>query len=94
MSKELELKKLLMNSHWPKCNNIAEELFLIGSDAAKEVLIDALKAKRHHIRTASLKALAKFKDPSLLKHLEPLINDSAYETRTEAEKIIHALKEQ
>jgi HEAT repeat protein len=87
--KELQVK--LMNAHWPKCNEIAEQVFSYETDEAKEVLISALKAKRHHIRTAAIRSLAKYNDSDLAEYIKPLLNDPAYETRMEAEKAIHIL---
>ena len=58
---------------------------------AKSALIVGLKAKRHHIRTACIKTLVKFDDKDLVYFIEPLLNDSAYETRIEAKKAIFSL---
>lgn len=82
------LKEQLLKSHWPKCDALASEISAINTDEAKNVLIEALKAKRHHIRTAAIKNLATFNDISLIPNIEPLLNDSAYETRMEAKKVI------
>lgn len=86
--KELEGK--LLKSHWPKCNAFAEELAAIGTDEAKKALVSALKAKRHHIRTASIKALTSFGD-SVAEIIEPFLGDPAYETRMETKKAIKNL---
>lgn len=80
-----------MNSHWPKCNKLAEEIYELQSEEAKQALVQALKAKRHHIRTAAIQNLVKFSDPSLAKHIEACLSDSAYETRTEAQKALDQL---
>ena len=37
------LKEMLLKSHWPKCNEIAEKLYEIGTDEAKIALIEGLK---------------------------------------------------
>ncbi|MGE5396752.1 MAG: HEAT repeat domain-containing protein [Chitinophagales bacterium] len=85
------LKESLLKSQWPKCNQIAQQLFEIGTDEAKNALIEGLKGKRHHIRTAAIAALMKFNDASCAEYIKPLLNDPAYETRQEAEKAIKAL---
>ena len=85
------LKESLIKSQWPKCNVLADELLSIGTEEAKNALVDALKAKRHHIRTASIKALAGFKDKSVVKIIENHLSDSAYETRIEAKNAIKLL---
>lgn len=86
-----KLKTALLNSHWPKCNELANELLGIGTLEAKEALIEGLSAKRHHIRTASIKALVALHDESIALLLEKYLSDPAYETRIEAKKAIKAL---
>jgi HEAT repeat protein len=86
------IKNELINSHWPKCNALAEELFAIGTDEAKKALLEGLKSKRHHARTASIKSLVKFQDVSIVGYLEHMLQDPAYETRVEAQKAINILK--
>ena len=93
MSKNDEVKNLkenLLKSHWPKCNQIAQQLFEIGSEEAKQALIEGLQGKRHHIRTAAIKFLTKFKDISLVEHISPLLSDPSHETRVQA---IDSIKE-
>ena len=92
MSKVDKLANDLINSHWPKCNSIAEELFSIGTEDAKKALLQGLNSKRHHARTASIRSLVKFEDDSIVESLERLLEDPAYETRTEAKNAIDALK--
>ncbi|MDR7867330.1 MAG: HEAT repeat domain-containing protein [Sporomusaceae bacterium] len=86
-----KLKDDLLNAHWPKCNIIAQRLFAIGGDEAKEALLAGLKGKRHHIRSASIKYLGKSGDVSLVSQLEPFLNDSSYETRMETKIAIREL---
>ena len=85
------LKKNLLKSNWPKCNQIAEELFENRSPEAKQALLEGLKGKRHHIRTASIMALTKFHDVSDVVHIKPFLNDPSYETRIEAKNSIRVL---
>ena len=86
-----QLKTKLIQSHWPNCINIAKELVVIGSDEAKQALLEALTAKRHHIRTASVEALANLNDPSIVPQIKPLLSDPAYETRMAAKSAIEHL---
>jgi HEAT repeat protein len=83
-----ELKEQLLKSHWPKCDDLASEIALIGTPVAKNILIASLKGKRHHVRTAALRNLIRFNDLTLPSIIEPLLNDPAYETRMEAKKAI------
>lgn len=91
MSEINSLKENLLSSHWPKCNQIAEQLYSIGTEEAKNALINGLKGKRHHIRTASMRALAKFQDASLAEYIRPLLNDPSYEARVQAKDSIKQL---
>ena len=86
----VNLKELLLKSNWPKCDGIAGELYIIGTEEARLALIDGLRGKRHHIRTASIKALAKFQDISFVEYIRPLLTDASYETRMQA---IESIKE-
>ena len=86
-----KLKDALLNSHWPTCNKIAEQLFEIGGEDAKEALKAGLKGKRHHIRTAAIKYLGQFGDVSLVPIIQLFLNDSSYETRMEAKSAIKEL---
>ena len=85
------LKKSLMQSHWPKCDTLTQQLTEIGTEEAKLVLIEALKAKRHHIRTAAIKGLVSFEDNNIVEIIRPLLGDPSYETRMEAKKGIKTL---
>jgi HEAT repeat protein len=93
MTNEIQdIKKKLLDSHWPRCNDLAEELMRFNNDEAKEALIEALShGKRHHVRTASIKALTGFGDKTVAVFIEPLLDDPAYETRMEAKKSLKIL---
>lgn len=78
----------LMKSHWPKCDVFAKEIASYDNETARNILVQALKANRHHIRTAAIRNLLKFKDHNLLDIIMPLLNDPAYETRMEAKNFI------
>ena len=86
-----KLKDSLLKSNWPTCNTIAQQIFEIGGESAKEALLAGLKGKRHHIRTAAIKLLGEFGDASLVPILQPFLNDSSYETRMEAKNVISKL---
>lgn len=93
MSKEseeilLKMQDQLMKSHWPKCDVFAKEIATYNNETARNILVQALKANRHHIRTAAVRNLLEFKDHSLVDIVKPLLNDPAYETRMEAKKFI------
>jgi HEAT repeat protein len=83
-----ELKNKLIKSHWPKCNDLANEIMAYRNEESKNALIEALKARRHHVRTAAIKALASLHDMSVVEHIKPCLNDAAYETRIEAKKVL------
>ncbi len=93
MTNEIQdIKKKLIDSHWPKCNDLADELMRYKNDEAKEALIEVMsQGKRHHVRTAAVKALTVFGDKSIAGFIEPLLNDPAYETRMEAKKSLKIL---
>ena len=82
----------LLNSHWPKCNKLAEEILnSFDPEDAKIALIKALRAKRHHIRTAAIHELSKLNDTSIIDIIKKHLDDPAYETREEAKKALKLL---
>ena len=85
------LGDLLLRSQWPGCKEIAQAIAQRGGEQAKLALLRALRAKRHHVRTAAVEALASMGDPAVIPDLLPLLKDRAYETRTAAAKAIEAL---
>jgi hypothetical protein len=86
-----DLLNALLKSNWPKCNELASEIALLNNQEAKNALIEALnKGERHHIRTASIKALKTYNDTDVIVELKKRLDDSAYEPRIEAKL---ALKE-
>lgn len=86
-----ELKKRFLQSHWPKCNEIANEIVEHGGDEAKEALIAGLNVRRHQVRTAAIKGLASLGDPSVVEVIEKHLTDPAYETRVVAKEAIDQL---
>ena len=87
------LLKELMNSHWPKCNSLAQMLADHETDEARDALVVALGAKRHHVRTAVIRALVQLGDPAVIDSIRPLVNDPAYETRVEAKNAVGSLEQ-
>jgi len=87
-----ELREKLLKSHWPRCDEIASKLASLGGESAKEALIAGLRARRHHIRTACIRALLSFDDPTLVSEFERLLDDPAYETRVEAEAAVAKMR--
>ena len=83
------LKASLLNSHWPKCNQIADEIASYNNQDAINALIEALNnGKRHHIRTAAIKALVNFDNADVVEQIKKCLNDPAYETRMEAKNAL------
>lgn len=85
MTKELQkIGADLLTSHWPRCNELAAELAVIGSNEAVEALIAALDARRHHTRSAAIKALVTIsgiEKHSIVEKIAALRNDPSYEVR-------------
>lgn len=75
------LAAALMASHWPACDELADALAKIGTDEARQSLIRALKGRRHHIRSAAVKALSRLGDRSVRTAIAGLAKDPAYEVR-------------
>ncbi len=86
------LKMSLLESNWPKCNEIAKELSDFNSQEAKVALIEVLdKGERHHIRTAVIKALSNYNDMEVIEALIKRLSDIAYEPRIEAKIMLKEL---
>ncbi len=83
------LKDSLLNSHWPKCNQIADNIASFNNQDAKYALIEALNSgKRHHIRTAAIIALVNFNEVDVVEQIKQCLKDPAYETRMEAKNAL------
>jgi len=85
------LTKTLLNSNWPDCDRIARALAEIGSDDAKFGLLSALKGRRHHIRSAAIKALAKLGGNEVRTAIADLATDPAYEVRQDVAEALRML---
>jgi HEAT repeat protein len=88
-----ELIDSLLTSHWPACDTIANSLAEIGTPNAVVGLLKGLRCRRHHVRSASLKALARFKDDAVIKAIEALRNDPAFEVRQDAAEALKKMNE-
>ena len=71
----------LRDSHWPACVEFAAALARISGEAAKAQLLLALKARRHHVRSAAVKALATLDGDNVRDAIQALTNDPSYEVR-------------
>ncbi|HAG11377.1 MAG TPA: hypothetical protein DCK76_08375 [Desulfotomaculum sp.] len=87
----LKLGQNLLEAPWPKCDQIARQIYEIGGEEAKNALLEGLKGKNHHIRLASIKMLTKFHDASLAGYIRPFLDDPLYETRMQAKKSLEVL---
>jgi hypothetical protein len=86
------LKECLLNSHWPKCNQIADDIASYNNQDAKNALIEVISSgKRHHIRTAAIKALVNFNEVDVVEQIKKCLNDPAYETRMEAKNVLKVM---
>ncbi len=81
----------LRDSHWPACDELAEALSRIGGEAAKAQLLRALKARRHHVLSAAVKALATLGGNDVPKVIHALANDPSYEVRQDVEEALEGL---
>ena len=71
----------LLASDWPVSGQLADALAEIGGAGAREALIRALKVRRHHVRSAAIKALVRLGGGNVRDHIEKIRNDPAYEVR-------------
>jgi HEAT repeat protein len=85
------LTTTLLKSNWPVCDELAEALAQIGGDEAKTGLIRALKGRRHHIRSAAVKALALLGGTGVREEIARLKDDPAYEVRQDVAEALRQL---
>jgi len=83
-----ELEEEFMKSNWPKTDKILSDVVKLPYEEAKEIFIKGLKAKRHGIRTASIKGLVSFNRAETVDIIRPFLGDPSYETRIEAKNAI------
>ena len=88
------LGRALLDSHWPVCDEMADALARIGTSPAKAALLEALKARRHHIRSAAVKALATIGGEDVRKAIQALANDPSYEVRQDVAAALGRLGDQ
>lgn len=82
-----ELSEALKASVWPRCDELANELALYGTSAI-EALEHAASSKTHHVRSASLRALATINEESAKALATRLLKDRAFEVRETAMKVL------
>lgn len=86
MKFEEDAKKLKV-THWPACDSAAMSLAAKGTDAI-EALIAASSSRIHHVRSASLRALATVDKDRARELADKLKNDRAYEVRETAALVL------
>jgi HEAT repeat protein len=85
------LADALLKSHWPACDQLADALAQIGTDEARRGLMGALKGRRHHIRSAAVKALARVGGESVRCAVAALAEDPAYEVRQDVAEALRQI---
>ena len=88
------LTDALLHSHWPVCDELADALAQMCTDAARQGLMRALRGRRHHIRSAAVKALARLGGAGLREVIAALANDPSYEVRQDVAEAIQRLDRQ
>jgi len=83
----------LRDSNWPVCNELAEAIAGIGGDGARTALISALKARRHHTRSAAVRALVRLGGRDVREAIERLASDPSYEVRQDVAEALRRLDE-
>jgi len=78
----------LRDSHWPACDQLATALAQIGGEAAKAQLLRALRARRHHVRSAAVKALAILGGNGVREAIHLLADDPSYEVRQDVAEVL------
>lgn len=86
------LAAALFSSNWPVCDELADALARIGTEHARSALVKALKARRHHIRSAAIRALVKTGDTRVAKEIAKLGDDPSYEVREDARRAVSELR--
>ena len=84
------LSDALLRSHWPVSDELADALVRIGTDAARQGLLRALKGRRHHIRSAAVKALVRLGGDGVGAAIAALANDPSYEVRQDVQAALAA----
>jgi HEAT repeat protein len=82
----------LFSSNWPVCNEIADALAEIATPDAKAALIGALKVRRHHVRSAAIKALLFLPGNDVAAAVAGLKDDPSYEVRQDVARALELLR--
>ena len=85
------LSGALGQSNWPVCNELADALAEIGGDAAHAALAEALTARRHHVRSAAVKALVRVGGVGVRDAIERLADDPSYEVGQDVQEALRRL---
>jgi len=81
----------LLESNWPVCDDLAAALAEIETAEARDTLVGTLKARRHHVRSAAIKALIRLGDASARPAIEKLADDPSYEVRQDVAEALRVL---
>jgi len=85
------LTDALLHSHWPVCDELADALAQMGTDAARQGLMRALRGRRHHIRSAAVKALARLGGEGVRDAVAALADDPSYEVCQDVEEALRQI---
>ncbi len=85
------IRAALSDSHWPLCDEFAAALVRIGGDAARMQLLQALTIRRHHVRSAAVKALAATGGTGVREAIQALVDDPSYEVRQDVTEALERL---
>lgn len=84
--------RALAQSEWPVCDELAAALARMGTPLARAALFAALKARRHHVRSAAIRALCEIGGPCVSERIAELGNDPAYEVRQDVAEALSRLR--
>ena len=85
------LTDALLHSYWPVCDELADAFAQMGTDAACQGLMRALKGRRRHIRSAAVKALARLGGDGAREAGAALADDPSYEVRQDVEDALRQI---
>jgi HEAT repeat protein len=87
-----ELRAALLRSQWPVCDELSEGLAQIATEEAKSALMDGLRARRHHVRSAVIRSLAQFAGEDVKIAIAQLGDDRSYEVRQDVAEALKRLQ--
>ena len=86
-----ELEKKFLNSNWPNTDALADVIKQLSYEEAREIFLKGLKARRHGIRTASIRGIASYNQQEMVDVIRGFLADPSYETRMEAKMAVKIL---